>query len=70
MVKWGGFFRGVRISCANIEKCCLLCSMFAQFGHLIYTAFDRLLLSSLVPSLCLVSLSLLPCVFFLAFCKR
>jgi hypothetical protein len=43
--------------------------MFAQFGHLICAAFHRLILLSLIPALCLVPLSLLPCVFLLAFCK-
>jgi len=42
---------------------------FAQFGHLIHAAFHGPLLFSLVPALCFVPLSLLPCVFFLALCK-
>src|SRR6516225_1748966 len=43
--------------------------MFAQFGHLIHAAFHRILLPSLVLALCLVPLSLLSSVFFLALCK-
>jgi hypothetical protein len=35
----------------HIEQCRLRRSVLAQFGHLIYTAFRRLLLLSLVPAL-------------------
>src|SRR5215469_13869384 len=54
---------------ADVEQRRLCCGMFTQFGHLIQAAFHRLLLPSLVPALCLVLLSLLPCVFFLTLCK-
>src|SRR5215469_16428215 len=65
-----GLIRSFSFFHTNVEKRRLCCSMFAQFGHLIRAAFHRLLLPSLVPALCLVPLSLLPCVFFLALCKR
>lgn len=44
-------------------------NMFAQFCHLVHAAFRRLFLFSLASAFCLVLLSLLPCVFFLAFRK-
>jgi hypothetical protein len=53
----------------NVEERRLCCCMFAQLGHLIDTALGRLLLFSLIPAFGLVPLSLLPCVFLLAFCK-
>jgi len=43
--------------------------MFAQFCHLVHAAFRRLFLFPLASAFCLVLLSLLPCVFFLAFRK-
>jgi hypothetical protein len=70
MVTGGGLLRSVRILCAKIEKRCLLRSVFAQFGHLVHAACNSLLLFSLIPALCFVPLSLLPCVFLLALCKR
>ena len=59
----------LRIVCSDIEERLLLCGMLAQFSHLIDTACNTLLLFSLIPALCFVPLSLLPCVFFLALCK-
>jgi len=70
MVIWPGLIRSFSFFRANIEQRRLCCSMFAQFGHLIRAAFDRLLLPSLVLALCLILLSLLPGVFFLALGKR
>ena len=43
--------------------------MFVQFGQFVYIAFRRLILLSLTPALCLVPLSLLASLFFLAFGK-
>jgi hypothetical protein len=43
--------------------------MFAQFGHVVDGAYDRLLLLALTPALGFVSLSLLARVFLLALCK-
>jgi hypothetical protein len=65
-----GLFRSFSVFYANVEQSRLCCRMSAQFGHLIHTAFHRLLLLSFDPALCLVLLSLLPGVFLLAFCKR
>jgi hypothetical protein len=48
---------------------CLLCSVLAQFSHLVHAARNGLLLLPLIPSLCFVPSSLLPRVFFLALCK-
>jgi len=64
-----GLLRSFIFLHTNVEQRRLRCSMFAQFGHLICAAFHRLILLSLIPALCLVPLSLLPCVFLLAFCK-
>src|SRR5215813_2783595 len=65
----GGLLHSVRLLCADIEKCCLLCSMFTQLSHLVHAAGNSFLLFSLIPALCFVPLSLLPCVFLLALCK-
>jgi hypothetical protein len=59
----------VFVSCAEIEKRCLLCGMFAQFSRLVDAACNRLLLLSLISALRFVPLSLLPRVFLLAFCE-
>jgi len=64
-----GVIRGASFLYAKIEKCRLLSGMFAQFGHLVHTAHNGLLLFSLIPALCLVPLSLLPRVFLLALCE-
>jgi hypothetical protein len=64
-----GLLRFVVISCAEIEECRLLCGMFAQFGHLVDSACNSLLLFALTSALCFVPLSLLPRVFLLALCK-
>jgi hypothetical protein len=64
--------RGVvifRVVHTNVEQRGLGRSMLAQFGHLVDVAFHRLILFALNPALGLVSLSLLSCVFLLAFCK-
>jgi hypothetical protein len=65
----GGLLYRVRLLWAEIEKCGLLSSMFAQFGHLVHAARNSLLLFSLIPALCFLALSLLPCVFLLALCE-
>jgi hypothetical protein len=65
----GGRLRGVLVSCAEIEERRLLCGMFAQFGHLVGAAWNGVFLFALIPALCFVSLSLLPCVFLLALCE-
>jgi hypothetical protein len=44
--------------------------MFAQFSHLIHCRFIGFVLFALTSALGLVPLFLLPCVFFLPFCKR
>jgi hypothetical protein len=44
--------------------------VFAQLGHLVNAAFYGLFQFSLLPALCFVPLSLLPCLFFLALRKR
>jgi hypothetical protein len=59
----------VLVFCTEIEECRLLCGMFAQFGHLVGSACNRLLLFSLISALRFVSLSLLPRVFLLALCE-
>ena len=64
-----GLLRSFIFLDTNVEQRRLFCSMFTQFGHLIHAAFHGLLLPSLAPALCLIPLSLLPCVFFLALCK-
>ncbi|HKF04863.1 MAG TPA: hypothetical protein VKB49_21255 [Candidatus Sulfotelmatobacter sp.] len=64
-----GRIRGVLVSCAEIEERRLLCGMLVQFSHLVDAACNRLLLFSLIPALCFVPLSLLPCMFLLALCK-
>ena len=68
-VSGGGLLRAVAFLCANVEKSCLLRSVFAQFGHFVHAAGNSLLLFPLIPALCLVPLSLLPCVFLLALRK-
>ena len=69
MVTLRGPLLSVLVICAKIEERRLFCGMFPQFGHLVDSARKRLLLFSLSPALCFVSLSLLPCVFLLALCK-
>jgi hypothetical protein len=59
----------VLVFCAEIEERRLLCGMFAQFGHLVDSAGNRLLLFSLISALRFISLSLLPRVFLLALCE-
>src|SRR4029077_17932642 len=61
---------GLSVFHPKVEQRRLLGSVLAQFGHLIHVALGRLILFSLNPALCLVLLSLLPCVFLLAFGKR
>ena len=60
-----GLLDSFRFFHTNVEQRRLLCSVFAQFGHFIRAALRRFLLFSLNPALCLIALSLLPCVFFL-----
>ena len=69
MVAWAGLLCGVCILSAEIEERRLLCSMFAQFSHLVDAAGNSLLLFPLTPALRFVPLSLLACVFLLALCK-
>ena len=69
VVTLGGLLSIVLVSRAEIEERRLLCGMFAQFSHLVDSASNSLLLFSLIPALCFVPLSLLPCVFLLALCK-
>jgi hypothetical protein len=64
-----GLLGVVLVSCAEIEERRLLCGMFAQFGHLVDSACNRLLLFSQISALRFVSLSLLPGVFLLALCE-
>ena len=59
----------VHVFCAEIEERRLLCGMFAQFGHLVDSACNSLLLFSLISALRFVPLSLLPRVFLLALCE-
>jgi hypothetical protein len=59
----------LRVLCSDIEECRLLCGMFAQFGHLVDAAWNGVFLFALIPALCFVSLSLLPCMFLLALCE-
>lgn len=69
VVAVGGLLGIVFVSGAEIEERRLLRGMFAQFGHLVDSAGNRLLLFSLIPALHFVSLSLLPRVFLLALCE-
>lgn len=62
-------FAFARFIAAKVEQCCLCGSVFAQLCHLIDTAWLRFFLFSLVPAFRLFPLSLLPCLFFLPFCK-
>jgi hypothetical protein len=64
-----GFLGTASVLCAKIEKRCLLGSVFAQYGHFVHAICRKLLLFSLIPALCFVTLSLLPCVFLLALGK-
>jgi len=68
VIAGSGLLLSVRFIRAKIESR-LLCSVLAQFSHLVHAARNGLLLLPLLPSLCFVPLSLLPRVFFLALCK-
>jgi len=56
--------------CPDIEKRCLLCSMLAQYIHLVDVACNNISLFALIPALCLVLLSLLPRLFLLTLGER
>ena len=60
-----GLFGGVSLVCAEIEKRCLLGSMFLQFGHFVHAPGNHLVLFPLISALEFVALSLLSCVFLL-----
>ena len=57
-------------SAPTFEKRCLLCSMLAEYIHLVDAACNNILLFALIPALCLVLLSLLPRLFLLTLGER
>jgi hypothetical protein len=69
VIAGSGLLLSVRFIRAPRLNRCLLCSVLAQFSHLVHAARNGLLLLPLIPSLCFVPSSLLPRVFFLALCK-
>ena len=64
-----GLLFSLRFIRAKVQWRRLLCSVLAQFTHLVHAACTSLLLFPLIPSLCFVPLSLLPRVLFLALRK-